>query len=188
MKITLSVVFVFILLQAVTFCQEVNSGFMGFAGVGIGIPASNKEFAKLYLAGLNINGAGAYIINMTYAIRLDLQYNNFPYHESDPNYAGKFISYSITGNFLAGDFGRNSTMNPYGMFGIGAFVNSEKFTHFGVSRSTNVVNLGLGVGGGVNIKATEKIGMFTEFQYMLMFHQGSANAYVLAKSGVKFRN
>lgn len=187
MRVKLSVLFLFILLPSIAFCQDMNAGLMGFAGIGLSIPTAEKDFAKSYRAGYNLNAAGCYIFNKTYAARLDLQYNNFSFKETDPNYTGKFISYSITGNLLAGDFSRNSSMNPYGFMGLGPFVNSEKISTNEQSISNSVINLGMGLGGGLNVKATDKLSIFTEMQYIFIFYPGIAKGYLTFKMGIAFR-
>lgn len=187
MKLKIPVLLIFFLITSGAFCQENIHKLMGFAGVGLSVPTANREFTKTYRAGINLNLAGGYLFNYIYGVRLDLQYNHFPYKETDPNLDTKFYSYSVIGNFLIGDFGKYITMNPYGLAGPGMFVNSETVSSKESSSSNTVINLGFELGGGVNIVASEKIGMFIELQWIFIFHQGMAKGYMPFKSGVTVR-
>ncbi len=176
----------FLLLSSVSFCQNPNAGYMGYAGVGLCVPINGKEFYKNYAGGYNFNGGAGYVFDRTYAARLDLQYNNFAFREKDPVYTNHFISITVTGNILAGDLYKNSSLKSYAAFGFGASINTVKITNKNEFSSHTSINLGLGIGIGAIIKASEKIGVFTEFQYMFIFQDGIEKGYVPVKAGITY--
>ncbi len=182
MKIT-SAVLLILLLSLITYGQ--NSIYVS-VGTGLSIPMAESEFTDAFNLGFNLHGAGTVIMSRNFGLRGDLQYNRFPYDESNPDFSGSFTATTLKFDLLAGDFSGGSA-NPYAVFGAGAYFLSASSSSGGLTISSSETDFGIGIGGGVMFKVSPSMSLYGETQYNIIFNDGTAKGYLPLKFGLSFK-
>lgn len=160
-----------------------SKGFFWTAGAGISAPQIDGSFSQNYHVGYNVFGSGGYILNDHTGIQGHLQYNSFGYKDAS---SSRLNITSFTVNLVAGNLSHSSNVNPYGVFGVGAFfLSTSTSTSFGTSTFSET-NLGIRLGGGVNFKVSGQTGVFGEFTLDDNFNDSYAKGYLTFKAGVMF--
>lgn len=140
------------------------------------IPVTDSEFSDMNQPGPGVNFGGAYIFSDMLSLRLDIQYNDFPFRAG-----GSAISFSTAKLDLLIYSPIRETVNPYGLIGVGAF-----FLKKGGSANFRT-NLGGCFGGGVSFKLSEKdIYLFVESQFNYNFTEYTEKGYIPIKIGFIF--
>ena len=182
MKHILIVTFFLASFAFTSFSQNYEKTFVSAGGV-ITIPVGNVSEA--WGVGFNFHGNAGYVFHPNIAARVDLQYNTFPYKESG-DYSGYSLkSTSIMGDIMVGKFDKASTVKPYGLVGMGLYLNSvSDMKYQGVTyyRGASETNFGMKVGGGVAFKVSPKLNLFGETSFNIIFGEGTAN-YLPIKVG-----
>lgn len=165
-----------------SYSQTYQKSFASLGGV-VSIPVGN--ISDGWGVGFNVHGNAGYVFHQNIAARVDLQYNTFPYKESG-DYSGYSLkSTSIMGDIMVGKFDKESDIKPYGLVGMGLYLNSvSDMKYQGVTyySGTSETNFGMKVGGGVAFKVTTKLNLFGETSFNIIFGEGTAN-YLPIKVG-----
>ena len=171
-----------LLIGITSYSQVYQKSFASLGGV-ISIPVGN--ISEAWGVGFNVHGNAGYVFHQNVAARVDLQYNTFPYKESG-DYSGYSLkSTSIMGDVMVGMFNKEASVKPYGLVGIGLYLNSvSDMKYQGVTyyRGDSETNFGMKFGGGVAFKVSPKLSLFGETSFNIIFGEGSAN-YLPIKAG-----
>ncbi len=156
--------------------RPLNPKLMIFTSGAYTIPITDSDFSDMHHPGPGVNLGGAYIFNDMLSLRLDIQYNDFPFSSGS-----SAISFSTAKLDLLIYSPITATVNPYGLIGAGAF-----FLKKGGSDNYRT-NLGVSFGGGVSFKLSEKdIYFFIESQYNYNFTEDTEKGYIPIKAGFIF--
>jgi opacity protein-like surface antigen len=165
-----------------SYSQTFQKSFASLGGV-VSIPVGN--ISDGWGVGFNIHGNAGYVFHKNIAARVDLQYNTFPYKETGEYSGYSLKSTSIMGDVMVGMFDKESDIKPYGLVGMGLYLNSvsdmkyQGVTYYSGSSETN---FGMKVGGGVAFKVSPKLNLFGETSFNIIFGEGTAN-YLPIKVG-----
>jgi opacity protein-like surface antigen len=163
--------------------QTLDKSFVSAGGV-ITIPIG--DISDSWGVGLNFHANGGYVFHKLVAARLDLQYNTFPLKEDMGSYSGYSLkSTSIMGDVMVGSFSKESDIKPYGLVGMGLYINSVsdlKYNGVTYASGSSETNFGMKFGGGVAFKVTPKLSIFGETSFNMIFGEGTAN-YLPIKVG-----
>jgi opacity protein-like surface antigen len=181
MKIKSAVIMVFLFISA-SFSQNIFVS----VGSGLSVPMAESGFTDAYNLGFNAHGSLTFPLSNNVSVRGDIQYNNFPYDESSPNFGGNFTATTIKGDLIVGKFDSRE-VSPYGLAGAGLYIISASITQNNVSISSSETDFGIGIGGGVNFGVSPKASIYIETQYNFIFNDGTAKGYLPIKAGVMFR-
>ena len=165
-----------------SYSQVYQKSFASLGGV-ISIPVGN--ISEAWGVGFNVHGNAWYVFHQNVAARVDLQYNTFPYKESGEYSGYSLKSTSIMGDVMVGMFNKEANIKPYGLVGIGLYLNSvSDMKYQGVTyyRGDSETNFGMKFGGGVAFKVSPKLSLFGETSFNIIFGEGSAN-YLPIKAG-----
>ena len=165
-----------------SYSQVYQKSFASLGGV-ISIPIGN--ISEAWGVGFNVHGNAGYVFHQNVAARVDLQYNTFPYKESGEYSGYSLKSTSIMGDVMVGMFNKEANIKPYGLVGIGLYLNSvSDMKYQGVTyyRGDSETNFGMKFGGGVAFKVSPKLSLFGETSFNIIFGEGSAN-YLPIKAG-----
>ena len=156
--------------------RPLNPKLMVFTSGVYTMPIFDSDFSDTHQPGPGVNFSGAYIFSDILSLRLDIQYNNFPYRVG-----GAAISFSTAMLDLLIYSPIRETVNPYGLIGVGAF-----FLKKGGSVNYRT-NIGGCFGGGVSFKLSEKdIYIFIESQFNYNFTEFTEKGYIPIKAGFIF--
>jgi opacity protein-like surface antigen len=155
-------------------------------GAGLSFPMSETSFTNAFNMGFNVHGSVTYPLASVTALRGDIQFNSFPYDESDPSFSGKLTVTTIKADILFGKFSERNVV-PYGVVGAGLYLLSSSVTNNNVVISSSTTEFGLGLGGGVSFGVSSTANIYIETQYNFIFNDGSAKGYLPLKAGVTFR-
>ncbi|MBL7129613.1 MAG: outer membrane beta-barrel protein [Ignavibacteria bacterium] len=141
------------------------------------IPINDSEFSDTHDPGPGINFGAGYVLSRMFSLRLDVQYNDFPFVAG-----GSAISYSSTKLDLIVYTPTVEWINPYGILGGGAY-----FLKKGGSDNYKTC-LGLSFGCGISFKLSEKeIYLFIESQYNhILINDDHEKGYIPVKFGFMF--
>lgn len=179
-----SAVIIILLMVSVTFSQRLYLS----VGSGLSVPMAESEFTDAYNLGFNVHGSATFPLSGSTPLsaRADIQYNHFPFDESNPNLGGSFTATTIKADLIIGQF-YTSGVSPYGVVGAGLYLISAKVTQNNVTVSSSETDFGLGLGGGVSFGVSSTANIYVETQYNFIFNNnGKAKGYLPLKVGVMF--
>jgi opacity protein-like surface antigen len=166
-----------------SFSQTYGKPFVSAGGV-LTVPVG--DISDAWSMGFNFHANGGYVFHPLIGARLDAQYNTFPYKEDLGSYSGYSLkSTSIMGDVMVGNFKRDADIKPYGLVGLGLYLNSVsdlKYEGETYVRGSSETNFGMKFGGGVAFKVTPKLSLFGETSFNIIFGEGTAN-YLPIKVG-----
>lgn len=182
-KLFIFAAMIIITLSVSTNSQSLNKPFVSAGGV-ITIPVG--DISEAWGVGFNFHANGGYVFHKNVAARLDLQYNTFPHSDVEGGYSGYSLkSTSIMGDVMLGNFSKEADIKPYGLVGMGLYINSvsdlkyNDVTYFSGSSETN---FGMKFGGGAAFKLNNRLSIFGETSFNMIFGEGTAN-YIPIKVG-----
>jgi hypothetical protein len=153
-----------------------NPKLLIFTSGAYSIPIYDTDFSDTHDPGPGVNLGGAYILSKVLSLRLDIQYNDFPFTSG-----GSAISFSSVKLDMLIYSPIRASVNPYGIIGAGGY-----FLKKGGSANYRK-NLGVSFGGGISFKLSEKdIYIFTEAQVNYTFTDDTEKAYIPIKIGFLF--
>jgi opacity protein-like surface antigen len=183
MKNVLIIIALFFAISITSFSQNYEKSFVSAGGV-LTIPVG--DISDAWGLGFNFHGNAGYIFHPYIGARVDLQYNTFPYKGDLGGYSGYSLkSTSIMGDIMVGKFDRSAVVKPYGLVGMGLYINSvSDLTYNGQTyyRGSSETNFGMKFGGGVAFKVTPRVSIFGESSFNIIFGDGTAN-YLPIKVG-----
>src|SRR5690349_21235134 len=119
-------------------------------GSGLSVPMAESEFTDAYKLGFNVHASATFPLSSELlSARADIQFNNFPFDESNPNLGGSFKVTTIKADLIIGRF-YSSGVSPYGVVGAGIYLLSASVTQNNTTVSSSETDFGLGLGGGVS--------------------------------------
>lgn len=180
-KVQIFLLFSFILISSTAYGQKIVTSLGG----GVSLPMAESDFSDSYDLGINAGINAGYLLNNNFVARVDVQYNKFSYKESS-NSSFTVITSKI--DLLAGDFNRKKKFHPYGLIGTGTYFLNSEATSGGYTISLSETDFGVGVGAGVIVDVSPKIGIFAETQYNFIFNDGTAKGYLPVKAGIFIRH
>lgn len=163
-------------------------------GGGVLLESGYDNYGDNNKAGYSIQLTGLFPFSENKAMRLDLSFGQFKrdrmmysyYYDPNPStYTYQDINlYSAYVDFIFGDFNTRSDFSVYGLAGLGITHVSEgnyDYRDYNYNDTTyfirtvegnNYTNFSMTIGGGLRIKISNRIGVFTEAQYNLTTYGG----------------
>ena len=167
--------------------------FISISG-GYTIPAYETDFWKTYDPGVCFNIGCGYNFSKLLTMRLDLQYNMFPYHRKKTIFNNK--TFYIEGSEMSITTGKldlminspfNSAINFYGVIGTGVYFLTKGSLTNPQDKLIKIYNFGFNAGGGISIRLKKNsIYLFTEAQYNHIIGPKAEKGYIPIKLGFFF--
>ena len=183
MKPKLFVILCFIVLSAPNVFSQ--SPVLLSIGTGISGPMSESNFSDAFNLGFNVHASATVLLNRNIGFRGDLQYNNFSYDESSPDFSASYKITSLKADLLAGNF--EGKVNPYGVVGMGVYFQTVGVSDDDVTISQSTTDFGMGLGGGLSFSVSPAVNLYGEAQYNFIFTDGAAKGYLPFKFGASFK-
>lgn len=182
MKIKLAIIMILFLASA-AYSQRLYLSI----GTGLSVPMAESQFTDAYKLGFNVHASATFPLSSELlSARADMQYNNFPFDESNPNLGGSFKVTTIKADVIIGRF-NTAGVSPYAVVGAGLYLISANITSNNVTTSRSETDFGLGLGGGVSFGVSSNANIYVETQYNFIFNNdGAAKGYLPLKVGVMF--
>ena len=155
--------------------SQINKRIFFTAGGGLSAPLEKEDFPVDYGIGYNFDIRLGQAFHKNFSWCLEATYNFF----RNPTMRGDqlpekptFSITSLTGNLLAGSFGKSNDFHPYSFIGAGIhFISSTDSS--GVKLSENETTFGLSIGAGASLLTYSSIGFFAQIRYDFIFSKNT---------------
>ena len=189
-----------------------NSGFFLNVNGGISLPLGQLSSGTTYIAfdpyinhsyvhvdwglGWNAGGEVGYVFNNNIGTRVCFSYSKFPAKDITLQSialtgatGGSLSIFALGGDFMIGNFKKNSKIVRYGFLGPRAFFKSaEDATYLGhkIKMFHSETEGGLSMGAGMNFNAAKRLGFSVESELNLGFGNHVVTQTLVLKAGVVF--
>ena len=160
--------------------SQINKRLFFTAGGGISAPLEKDGFPVDYGIGYNFDIRIGHTFHNNFSWCAEGTYSFF----KNPTVRGEqlpekptFSITGITGNLLAGSFGKNNDFHPYTLIGAGIHIISSTDSS-GVKLSDSETSFGISIGAGASLLTYSSIGFFTQIRYEIIFSKNTVKSNI----------
>lgn len=176
---------IMLLLTATAGAQGLTKGQTELAlGVGVSVPLGS--FSDASTTGFAFDLRGGYYLNPQVALTADIDFNHFGIPDAQ-KISGVDVNWQITRGVVGVKYlFKPQNTSPYIKGGLGSYNYALKTTIGSYTATASQSDLGLAMGGGIQMKGQGPVGGFVELLYHSIFTEGDALTFFGLQGGVTF--